>query len=459
MDQFESQWSLHSVTSLSTEDLNWTLQPNYSKMMNDTNLIDSCAAATKDMEPARRQVPMKQTRKHSQFLESNNFKTQQMSVDPEQLEQWIVYMDRYLRTFSPNSNQIIQMDSIQREISFNEQCKLRQYIASHIRIFNQMMKEEKSKRTRNVHHMYHLLLLNAIEKQIWFEENFKPEEDSRSEYNSESETFDNPNVKLDVYKICNIDIAPQHELTESLFVNSDSGTKVTSDDGIHFATHPTTSKSSLFSEDQSSSFSSDPDYQHVDECHSLQCIHQQLNDNSYVDSSSIELHTMTKNSLISESSLELIRNVDQVLPTTPNGNELLDNKIDIWLSNHHTGGNQEMDLNTYASTTDSDVSSNNSIQWDNFQDIYSLGAPMNDYEETVSKQFLFFGDDYDDALKSKCNSSSTSLSDTHLSTTPEILTCKSNISERERNKNVEETVLSNESETASHNKRNNRGAE
>lgn len=430
----ESRWSLLSANSLSTEDFNWSLQPNYLKMMNDTNLIDNCAAAEEEIESIRERVPVKQ----SQFLETNKSETRR-TVDPEQLLQWIVYMEKYVNAFSPNWRQVNGMNQRQRNVSFNEQCELRQYIASHNRIFNEMIKEEDSQRTRNVQDKFHMLLLNAIEKQCLVEGYPKVVEDD-----SKLQTFDCPDLNLDVYKLCSIDIEPQNNLdhpdhtlirsTESLASNSDTETIITSDDGINFPTHPTTSKSSLFSEDHCSPFSSHPDFQR-DEYKSLDNIMKEL-DNIDVDSKvesmpdDLQKNRKTSSSSISACTLKLIENVDSVLPRIPTTNldEYLhaNTKVDNWLFHYPKETCKPKDKNAAdalkkvannicsSSSSSSDLGSTTSIQWDNFQDIYATTAPM---PEELNNDFLYFGDDYDDALKSKRNGSLSSITDMIKSST------------------------------------------
>lgn len=444
MEQFyESRWSLHSCNSVSTEDLNWSQQSNYLKMMNDTNLIDSCAAAKDDMESVRGRMSIEQSRKHFEFLETNNFKTQQASVDAEQLEQWIVYMDKYLKAFSPNWKQVIKMDSNRRNECFGEQYKLRQYIASHHNVFNQMVREDDTTQTRRVHNMYHMLLLTAIEKQCLLEENHY------SEQKSKDETFEDTNVQLDGI------IARS---TETLFVSSDSSTTVPSDDdGVHFPTHPTTSKSSSFSEVHCLPLSSYSHYERDEDYQSWESIIEELNNidmDTKTDPSLVMLRKKTNNPnfLISKSSIELIRNVGHGWSAEPNGSDPLKSKVNNWLLNHHTGPEIKIDPNTDALTLDSDseVDSNISIQWDNYQDIYTSTTPM--CEDAPSNEFLFFGDDYEDALKWKRSSSSSSTSDSELlckSATHDRSSIESKMSVKGNNKTINETRHKNESDSAS----------
>lgn len=426
-DSYDSRWSLFSGNSLSTEDFNWSLQPNYLKMMNDTNLIDNCAAAEEEIESIR-------GARQQQFLETNKLEKRRFTVDPEQLLQWIRYMEKYLEAFSPNWKQVEEMNATQRDASLNEQCDLRQYIASHNGIFNQMVKEDDSQRTRDVLDKYHLLLLNAIEKQCLLEG--YPKVDDKQKMNISNRT----SVNLDIYKLCDIDIEPQKNVdyaairsTESSSPNSDI-TIVTSDDGINFPTHPTTSKSSLFSEGHWSPFSSDFKRE---EHESWENVIKELDDieiDSNFQSSSTDLPKSCKqmNSSLSESTLKLIEGVDLVLPrpATPNIGEYLDttNKVDDWLFNHSnttfTSAKKIVDENKKTitkictSSSGSDIGSTlSSIQWDNFQDIYSITAPI-EYE--ANNDFLYFGDDYDNVLK--CGSSSSILdmikSSTSCPTTP-----------------------------------------
>lgn len=463
----ESQWSLHSANSLSTDEFNWSLQPNYLKMMNDTNLMDNCAAAKEEIESIREFDSMGQL----QFLETNKSETQRTTVDPEQLLQWIVYMEKYLDAFSPNWKQVNEMNEQQRDVSFNEQCDLRQYIASHNRIFNQMIKEEDCQRTRNVQEKFHKLLLNSIEKQCLLEGYSNVEEDPKLR------AYDYPDINLDVYKLCSIDIEYlNHTLirpsksSESLASNSDTGTIITSDDGIHFPTHPTTSKSSLFSEEHYSPFSSHVDFQ-CGEYERSASIMKEL-DNIGVDSKvecmSDELQKDRKasTSSISASTLQLIKNVDSVLPraATPNIDEYLhaNNKVDNWLfhqpndhfeSKYKRVADVEKKIvhktcSTSSSGSSSELGSTVSIQWDNFQDIYTLTVPIH---EEPNNDFLYFGDDYDDALKSKRDGSLSSISDmlkssTSAPTTPSkseksLPKCLNSIDER-CPKSKDETIVS-----------------
>lgn len=435
-DLFESRWSLYSANSTSTDDFNWSLQPSYLKMMNDTNLMDNCAAAKEEIESIREQVSMRQ----SQFLETNKSETHRNTVDAQHWLQWIIYMEKYLEAFSPTWKQVNQMDEMERNASFNEQCDLRQYIASHNRIFNQMIKEQNSERIRKVQEKYHMLLLNAIEKQCLLEEY------SNHADNAEPSDYDcSADVNLDVYKLCDIDIEPQHTIDqldytlirsdESLSSNSDADTIITSDDGINFPTHPTTSKSSLFSEDQCSPFSSHLDVQN-EERQSWENIMKELDEGNVASSTSeLQKNRKTSSSSISESTLKLIKNVDSVMPRapTPNLDEYLNtnSKVDDWLFNHpnepfNSTNKKLADVDKKSghkicsSSSDSDRGSTLSIQWDNFQDIYTLTAPI-----TIepNNDFLYFGDDYDDALKSKRAGSYSSISDlikssTSAATTP-----------------------------------------
>lgn len=458
----ESRWSLYSANSASTDDFNWSLQPNYLKMMNDTNLMDSCAAAKEEIESNREQLSMRQL----QFLEINKSERQRTTVDPEQLLQWIIYMEKYLEAFSPDWRQVNEMDEIQRNVSFNEQCDLRQYIASNNRIFNQMIKEQDCERTRNVQEKYHMLLLNAIEKQCLLE-GYPKVKDNRK-------TYDCPDVNLDVYKLCSIDIEPQSNLdhldytlirsTESLSSNSDTGTIITSDDGINLPTHPTTSKSSLFSEDHCSPFSSHPDVQQS-EHQSWENIMKEFDNidgDGSVQSSSNDLpkDRKTSSSSISECTLKLIENVDSVLPraATPNVDDYLNptNKVDDWLVNHPnasfesqrkrvTDVEKQMVNKIGSSSSGSDRGSIMSIQWDNFQDIYTLTAPIH---VEPNNDFLYFGDDYDDALKRRGSSSSISdvvKSSTSTPTTPS----KSEKSLPKNEKSKDETIVPNGTKSVS----------
>lgn len=422
----ESRWSLYSVNSACTDDFNWSLQPNYLKMMNDTNLMDSCAAAKEEIESNRERESMRQL----QFLETNKLERQRSTVDPDQLLQWIVYMEKYLDAFSPNWQQVREMNENERNISFNEQCELRQYIASNNRIFNQMIKEQgDSPLTRNVQDKYHMLLLNAIEKQCLLE-GYPKVEDKRK-------CIDYPDVNLDMYKLCSIDTEPQDytlvRSTESLSSNSDTDTIITSDDGINFPTHPTTSKSSLFSEDHCSPFSSHLDVQHK-EHQSWENIMKELDNIIDVDSNvqSSSSNDLAKNrksssSSISECTLRLIENVDSVLPraATPNIDAYLNptNKVDDWLINNPSASSESRNKSVAdverkmgkiigSLSSGSDRGSTVSIQWDNFQDIYSLTVPIH---EEPNNDFLYFGDDYDDALKC-IRGSSSSISDMVKST-------------------------------------------
>lgn len=423
---YGSRCSLYSGNSLSTDDLNWSLQPNYVKMMNDTNLIDSCAAATDDMEPVRGRMTLEQTRKHFEFLERNNFKTQQASVDAEQLEQWIVYMDKYLKAFAPNWKQVVQMDSHQRIECFDEQYKLRQYIASHHNVFNQMIREDDSKRTRKVENMYHELLLNAIEKQCLVEQSLQPEGKLKRSPCVDSHIQLNQIIT---------------KSNESLFVGSDFGTTVPSDDGIHFSTHPTTSKSSSFSGAQCSPFSLHSDFERDEDYQSWESIIQELQNIDIDNEVELLQDAPNLNSLISENSLELIKNVDQVVSTTPNSENLYMDKVDNWLQNQHSVVEANIDSSSDESASSSELGSAISCQWDNYQDIYISTTPM--HEDTPSNEFLFFGDDYDDALKSKHDSSSSSTSGMQKSRTTEQLSIGSRISAKGSSETVNETLLKN----------------
>lgn len=458
----DSRWSLYSANSMSTEDFNWYIQPNYLKMMNDTNLMDNCAAAEMEMES----VPQQLSSTQLEFLKTNKSKIDRTTVDPDQLLQWIVYMEKYLEAFSPTWKEVDEMNDAQRNASLNEQCDLRQYIASHNRIFNQMIKEQNNQRTSHVKEKYHMLLLNAIEKQCLLEGYPKVDDDRNLT------SYDNANVKLDVYKLCSIDIEPQsdHQLdytlirsTESLDSISDAGTIITSDDGINFPTHPTTSKSSLYySEDHYSPFSSHPDFKC--ESQSWENIIKDL-DNIDIDidinghgQSCTDLHKIRKasNSSISESTMQLIKNVDSVLPKvpTPNLDEYFstNNKVDDWLFHHPNSQSKDkkrvdvvkkMNNNICSSSSGSDRScqgSAMSIQWDNFQDFYTLTVPA---PEEPNNDFLYFGDDYDDALKCKRGSSST-ISDLVKTTTTSTPTTPS---KSEKSSRRDETGVSNETRT------------
>ncbi len=426
---FESQSSLYSTNSFSPDDFNWSLQPSYLKMMNDTNLMDNCAEAQEEIESVRVNV----SKKHLQFLDTNKSKTHRSTVDPEQMLKWIVYMEEYLKTISPNWREVNQMDEDERCATFKKQHDLRQFIASYTRNFNQMIKEEDTPYTRNVQEKFHLLLLNAIEKQCLLEGYPNPEVEDDYPH-----SFDRPDLNLDVYKLCSLDIEPQSNLdrldytlngsTESL--GSDGDTITTSDDGINFPTHPTTSKSSIFSDDHCSPFSSHSDFPHQQQNESLENILKEFDDIIDLESpleefSTEELQNSHKNSSssISACTLKLIENVDSMLPkiSTPNIEEYLDtnHKVDDWLCSHPNETTKHQlgpDLDKkivqkigLSSSSGSDLGSGLSIQWDNFQDVYTLTAPM--HEEVNKDYFLYFGDDYDDALKGKRTGSMSSISD------------------------------------------------
>lgn len=449
---------------MSTDDFNWSLQPSYLKMMNDTNLIDNCAAAEEEIDAIREQVSMRQ----SQFLAPNKSESHRNTVDPQHWLQWIVYMEKYLEAFSPTWKQVHQMDEMQRNASLNEQCDLRQYIASHNRIFNQMIREQDSERIRSVQEKYHMLLLNAIEKQCLLEGYSSNHSDNVT---PQSGSYDCPDVNLDVYKLCDIDFEPQRTFDqldytlcrsdESLSSNSDADTIITSDDGINLPTHPTTSKSSLFSEDQCSPFSSHLDVQN-EERQSWENIMKELDDGVLSSNGELEKNRKTSSGAsISECTLKLIKNVDSVVPraATPNLDEYLrtNSKVDDWLFNHANEPTlpfestnkivaESVDRRTghkkiCSSSSGSDRGSTLSIQWDNFQDIYTLTAPIH---IEPNNDFLYFGDDYDDALKRR-HSSLSSMSDLIKSSPSSAPTTPSKSDKSIQNCHKDETIVPNES--------------
>lgn len=418
-----SRWSLYSGNSLSTDDeFNWSIQPNYLKMMNDTNLMDNCAAAKEDIESTRRQTMS------CDFLATIETKRQRTNLNADQLLQWIVYMEKYLKAFSPDWKQVRKMDEMQRKASYNEQCELQRYIASHNRIVSQMIKDENSKWTRMVEGEYHKLLLKAIEQQCLIEGYLDDDTESRSI----------TDVNLDVYKLCRIDNetpSPAVSSTESLSLNSDDQTIITSDDGVNFPTNPTTSKSSLFSDDHGSPFSSHPDYQNDEQPSVIEMVTEDIDREVEPLNNSKPSESST---IISESSQQLIQNAEQILPRSSESSmdKLLRSKVTDWLSRYPSelcerSRAKQAEAKALTLSSGSEVGSGCSIQWDSFQDIYKLTAPIDDCGDgdlQSSKDFLYFGDNYDEELNVRRNSSSgssSSISDTRTTPSPPQQTLES----------------------------------
>ncbi|KAJ6638928.1 hypothetical protein Bhyg_11666 [Pseudolycoriella hygida] len=393
-ESWASRSSHCSGSSFNNDDFNWAIQPNYLNMMDDNNIMENCAAANHEIESMRTEPSDEQLKN----LASNDSPELQSTVDVKQLMQWITYMEKYIATISPDWQQVDLMGEDERTQSYNEQRELREYIESHDRIFKKMVKDgSDSEETRMVQEKFHKLLLNALEKQCLLEGYPK---DSQA-----IKTSDRTNAKLSINEQYSINIQPQPQPNRNKrnLRKSSESYAITSDDGVNFSSNPNTSKTSSFSEEQISPFSSNKDFSDKGNRNGVQSSTDETPKNTDLSFSPITDCTLR---LIQDVTIPSAKDFDDSFPS--------DIKVKDWLTsrpheaintkNASVADDENQSIsNNFSSSSTSDHESAASIQWDNFQTAYPLTPPV---EEEFNKDFLYFGDDYDNALGRPSSSSS-----------------------------------------------------
>lgn len=170
-----------------TDDYTFTsdVNPNYTNMMNDNQLMDSCNQAQRDIhdrygygggEPSvnasllphcgQRSANRSQSHASMMSLKDTVFNAQK-------LQQWIAYMRRYVEAVSPSRAEVLRMTSFERKTRLGEQVDLRKYIASYDATVKRFVRSATCAKggvqVKHLEENYLTLLLQAIDAQCLLE--------------------------------------------------------------------------------------------------------------------------------------------------------------------------------------------------------------------------------------------------------------------------------------------------
>lgn len=188
-----SHSSMASIHTATTDDYTFTsdVNPNYTNMMNDNQLIDSCTQAQSDILRDRHfyngwgessispgsLLPvcnrLKRSKPPSIHCSTNIMSLKDTVFNAQKLQQWIAYMQRYVEAVSPSRSEVLRMTSFERKTRLGEQVDLRKYIASYDATVKRFVRSATCAKggiqIKHLEESYLLLLLQAIDAQCLLE--------------------------------------------------------------------------------------------------------------------------------------------------------------------------------------------------------------------------------------------------------------------------------------------------
>lgn len=217
--------------------------PNYQKLMNDNHLLDTCCAAEQDMNSSIRSQctandeDVRQQREQQQVASDTGGSAEACAtINIYQLEQWLVYMEKYLAIVTPSIAEVKRMSSFERKTRYQEQYELRQYIASYNSTINRVVElagdgtnsDNGSSNIQQMANKYLALLLSSIESQCLLE-GFPELYSKRAEpiLANGGSSVDNVSHHVedmdlctdDIYKLCDIDL--ESNCSSTNMINAD----------------------------------------------------------------------------------------------------------------------------------------------------------------------------------------------------------------------------------------------
>lgn len=445
-----------SMASFQTtpEDYTFTsgVNPNYTNMMNDNQLIDSCQQAQIDIRDrnyygwasesgissATSLLPDCDERQKNNKPQNNS--THIMSLkdtvfNAQKLQQWIAYMRRYVEAVSPNRSEVLRMTSFERKTRLGEQVDLRKYIASYDATVKRFVRSATCAKNggikvKHLEENYLMLLLQAIDAQCLLE-GYPGMRNGRSCGPSNEHDEDDDDDDSD------FDGKPSMEPIVARFVEGQCNSPAIAYNYYCLNKSPVEDKGSEYSYDSVDGTNLRDEILEVIELEStasmtkpenIQCADSLLKETLEVPNQTDQPSNWTKKNVNRWLHFQPIsKTPTKPIQVIPPKNVLQPTKpIDV---------NPTLAVRPTKSSSNSPVGSEMSFDpdqhWDDYQEIYSTdGSSIVDM--SVAEELLHFGDNYSDLLR-KSIDGSTLLSDEYSSSSTSSISISSPVFHDESN--------------------------